>query len=524
MTSDNPPRAPGLSIHEMDSDQIGAEMPVRLGTPAQFETVRHHLDQARFNDETVCAALKIGNMSGAGYATRGRIDAASVSPALLALIELFVLGAAVPADDFQQTCGAEAFAAFRALDLIRPARHRTGAIVCPVWLYPLDGFVVASDRYNDADGGTWQAPPDAVFPALDTGTLKLLRLLPAAGGGDTLDLCGGCGIVALHFSRTAKRAVSSDITTRSAYMAEFNGRLNGAGITSACGDLYAPVGDQRFDVISAHPPWVPSTGDAMVFRDGGDVGEAVIRRLIEGIGGHLGSAGTAVIVSLGRDTLEAAYERRVRGWLGADGLDCDVILGVEKVLTIEELARSMRKLHFKDNAEEAERMAARMLELGTDKFIYGALFIRRTGQSVTQPPLRLRMSAHAAAVDFERLFAWRSHRRNIGFQDWLKTAKPRLSPHLEVDVRQVVKENALVAGAVTLTAEAAFSSQLRTDAWTIPLISAFDGHRTVEQVFDEARRGGQMPGDFPSAAFADFVALLIERGFLEVDIPARPQA
>ena len=79
------------------------------------------------------------------------------------------------------------------------------------------GFVVASDRYNDADGGTWQAPPDAVFPALDTGTLKLLRLLPAAApGGDTLDLCGGCGIVVRwHFSRTAKRAVSSDITTRS---------------------------------------------------------------------------------------------------------------------------------------------------------------------------------------------------------------------------------------------------------------------------------------------------------------------
>ena len=73
---------------------------------------------------------------------------------------------------------------------------------------------------------------------------------------------------------------------------------------------------------SAHPPWVPSTGDTpWLFRDGGDVGEAVIRRLIEGIGGHLGSAGTAVIaVSLGRRYASSApYERRVRGWLGADG-------------------------------------------------------------------------------------------------------------------------------------------------------------------------------------------------------------
>ncbi len=498
---------------------MGAEMPIRLGTPAQFELVRRHLHEAQFNEQAVCAALKIANISGAGYASRARIDAGLVPPALLALIELFVLGTAVQADDFQETCDAETSAAFRALNLIRPARHRAGAIVCPVWLYPLDGFVVASDRYNDADGGPWRAPADAVFPALDAGTLKLLRLLPAASGGDTLDLCGGCGIVALHFSRAGNRAVTSDITARSACMAEFNARLNGADITNACGDLYAPVGDRHFDVISAHPPWVPSTGDAMVFRDGGDVGEAVIRRVIEGIGEHLGSGGTAVVVSLGRDTVEAAYERRVRGWLGDAAHDCDVILGVEKVLTIEELARSMRKLHFKDNAEEADRMAARMIELGTDKFIYGALFIRRTGQSVTEPPLRLRLSSQAAAADYERLFAWRSLRRGPGFHDWLKAAKPRLSPHLEVNVRQVVKEDALVTGAVTLAAEAGFSNHLKTDAWTIPLVAAFDGRQTLEQVFGAARRAGQMPEDFPLAAFTDFVALLIERGFLEADLP-----
>src|ERR1700692_4149584 len=99
----NPPYAPGLS---------GDEMPVRLGTPAQFERVRRFLHEAQFNEQAVCAALKIGDMSGAGYASRGRIDAASVSPALLALIDLFVLGAAVAADDFRQTCGAETFAAF----------------------------------------------------------------------------------------------------------------------------------------------------------------------------------------------------------------------------------------------------------------------------------------------------------------------------------------------------------------------------------------------------------------------------
>jgi SAM-dependent methyltransferase len=511
MTSDDPPSAPGRG---------GAEMPVRLGTPAQFDRVRHYLHDAQFNEQAVCAALKIGDMSGAGNASRASIDAA-VAPPFHTLLDLFVFGATVPADDFHQTCGEQTFAAFAALNLIRPAKHRSGAIVCPVWLYPVDGFVIASDRHSDADDGSWRPPADAVFPALDAGTLKLLRLLPAARGGATLDLCGGSGIVALHFSRTANRAVTSDITARSAYMADFNGRLNGADIESECGDLYAPVCDQLFDVISAHPPWVPSTGDAMMFRDGGDVGEAIIQRVIEGVAGHLGSGGTAVIVSLGRDTLAGGYESRARGWLGEAGHDCDLILGVEKMLTIEELAHSMRKTHFKDNAEEADRMAARLRAFETDKFIYGALFIRRTGQSVTEPPLRLRMSSRAAAPDYDRLFAWRSRRRSPGFHGWLNAAKPRLTPHLEVNIRQVVKADALVTGSVTLAAEDAFLAYLRTDAWTIPLIAGFDGRHTLEEVFNAARMTSQIPGDFTLAAFTDFIALLIERGFLEVDPAAR---
>jgi SAM-dependent methyltransferase len=507
MTSDELPSTPGPD---------GAEMPVRLGTPAQFERVRDFFHAAQFNEQAVCAALKIGDMSAAGNAGRASVDPASVAPALRTLLDLFLFGAAVPADDFHTACGGQTFAAFSALNLIRPAKRRDGAIVCPVWLYPVDGFLIASDRHSDADDGPWRPPADAVFPALDSGTLKLLRLLPAARGGATLDLCGGSGIVALHFSRAANRAVTSDITARSAFMADFNARLNGADITSACGDLYAPVSGQLFDVISAHPPWVPSTGDAMVFRDGGDVGEAVIQRVIAGVAGHLGSGGTATIVSLGRDTLAAGYESRARGWLGEAGHDCDVILGVEKMLTIEELAHSMRKTHFKDNAGEADRMAARLRALDTDKFIYGALFIRRTGQPVSEPPLRLRMSSRAVAADYDRLFAWRSRRRSPGFPDWLQAAKPRLSPHLEVNIREVVKEGALTTAAVTLTAEDAFLAYLRTDAWTIPLISAFDGRRTLQDVFNAAHTTGQMPGDFTLAAFTDFVALLIERGFLEL--------
>jgi SAM-dependent methyltransferase len=497
------------------------EMPLRHGTPAEFETVRQFFRENQFNDRTVCAALGIPDMGRVLTAHRATIDTAEVPAALLALIDLFVFGSAVPSADFRALSGERVFAALSALNLIRPAKHRDGAIVCPAWVYPVHDFVVASDRCLDPDGAADWPPADAVFPAHDSGTLKLLRLLPALRGGDTLDLCGGSGIIALHFSKSANRASTSDITARSAFMADFNSRLNGADVESACGDLYEPVSGRRFEVITAHPPWVPSVGDAVVFRDGGEFGEAIIQRIIEGVSRHLDSGGTAVIVAVGRDTAEATFENRVRGWLGPAGQDCDVILGVEKALAPENVFDSIRKQYFKDNPLDGDRLADRFRESGTDKFIYGALFIRRTDQPVTEPPLRVRMSSGAVAADFDRVFAWRSHRRSPGFDRYMQSAKPRLAPQVELNVRHVVKDGALVNGGAVLTVENALPAYLKTEAWTTPLFSAFDGEHAVAQIFERIRNTEQMPDVFTSAAFTDFVALLIERGFIEANVPPR---
>jgi hypothetical protein len=476
------------------------------------------LKDAQFDERAVCAALKVRTIADIRNRKFDEIDYKPVSSANHAAIELFIRGRSVSRNDFQKISGHKVFAAFGALGLIRKARLREMEIVCPVWLYPVDGFVIASDRRDDADGGIHCPPADCVFPALDKGTLKLLRLLPSFGG-DALDLCGGCGIGALHLSRTARSAVSTDIAERSAHFAKFNAQLNGLDIESAAGDLYAPVVGRQFDVIAAHPPWVPSIGDTMVFRDGGDGGETIIRRIIEGVPLHLRSGGTAVIVSLGRDTKEAGFERRVRRWLGERGTDCDIILGIEKLLSIEDVVGSIRRLHLDDDRGEADRLFTDLRSLGTEKFVYGALFIRRTDAPIVEPPLRLRMLSRARASDFDRLFAWRKHRRTSTFGDWMKLAKPRLVPHLEINSRQFGEDGGLLAGQTVLRAEHAFSAALGLESWVIPVITSLNGQQSVEMAFATARRCNQLPGKFTLTAFVDLVALMIELGFLEVDFP-----
>jgi hypothetical protein len=65
----------------------------------------------------------------------------------------------------------------------------------------------------------------------------------------------------------------------------------------------------------------------------------------------------------------------------------------------------------------------------------------------------------------------------------------------------------------------ALPSRLNTEVWTIPLFSAFDGEHTVEQIFERMLKAERMPDVFTRTAFTSFVATLIERGFVEVDMP-----
>jgi SAM-dependent methyltransferase len=490
-------------------------MSIRIGSSEEFAEVRDFLLRVGFDERAVLAALKISDISQIPKAS-ACADRESVSPTLAAVIDLLVCGATIDADQIRSTCSEATFASFRALNLMSDSRRQPRAIVCPVWVYPVDRFFIASDR---RDGDAFQAATEVVFPAHDSGTLKLLRLLPAGAGGDALDLCGGSGIGALQLAHTGSRALSADITARSAYFAEFNARLNGIEIEVACGDLYTPVSGRSFDLICAHPPWVPSTGDAMVFRDGGETGDAIVQRVVAGIPHHLRRGGTGIVLSLGRDRRDAGYEQRVRQWLGEAGRDCDVILGVSRILSIDDVVGSVRRLHLAGDAETGERMAARFHEIGTEKFVYGAVFVRRTSSEIAEPPLRLRMSPDARAGDFERIFRWRELRRLPGFFDRLAAARPRPCPQLESNLRSVVREGALVPASLMLTAKRPLTAPVQTDAWIAPLLGRLDGTRTVEQAF-EAARAGETPAEFGLPAFADLVGRLVERGLLDADLPA----
>src|SRR5215831_18370503 len=94
------------------------DFPIRIGTPAEFASVRGFFDDIQFNDHAVCAALKVRDIAGSRDVRIDEVGWGHASPALRTMIALFVLGAPVPRDDVRSICGDEIFAAFTALGLV----------------------------------------------------------------------------------------------------------------------------------------------------------------------------------------------------------------------------------------------------------------------------------------------------------------------------------------------------------------------------------------------------------------------
>jgi len=359
-----------------------------------------------------------------------------------------------------------------------------------------------------------------VFPAIYPGTLRFLQLLPEIRDRDALDLCGGTGIGALRLSKTARTAVTADVTARAAHFAEFNARLNGTSVASLCGDLYAPIEGRQFDLISAHPPFVPATGPTMIYRDGGETGEEVIRRAIEGLRAHLRPGGLCVMLCVARDVGEQPFEQRASEWLGESRGEFDVVFGLEKVLSTEEVVDSLRKRGQQVEIDQARQLIERLSRLGTRQFVYGALFLRRYADPIGSRPLRIRMTPSGSAADFLRLLAWRHHARQPGFPAWLASARPRFAPQLELNARHLVVEGELTPAEFVFSIQTGFHAALRPDAWVVPLLARLGGQLTVREVFDAARAADELPNGFTIEAFLELVGAMIEKGFLEAEFAA----
>jgi release factor glutamine methyltransferase len=172
-------------------------------------------------------------------------------------------------------------------------------------------------------------PPGVFRPISDTwllaDALDRERLAP---GARVLDLCSGSGALAIRtaLGGDGRRAVTAvDVSRRAVLAIRLNAALNSVRVRALRGDLFGPLGDERFDAIVANPPYVPAPSEpprhglARAWEGGRD-GRALLSRICAEAPAHLRPGGVLLVVHsslLGFDPTAAA--------LLAAGLEVDLV-------------------------------------------------------------------------------------------------------------------------------------------------------------------------------------------------------
>jgi ribosomal protein L3 glutamine methyltransferase len=148
-----------------------------------------------------------------------------------------------------------------------------------------------------------------------------------------LDLCTGSGclaiLAALRFRHASVDAV--DISKDALAVARINVAQHGLKdrVRLLRGDLYAPLGEARYDLILTNPPYVDAPGMAGLPPEcrhephlalaGGADGLRLIRRIIDAAPRHLTpSGGLLCEVGRGRAAVEQAYPKTGFLWLDTE--------------------------------------------------------------------------------------------------------------------------------------------------------------------------------------------------------------
>ncbi len=99
----------------------------------------------------------------------------------------------------------------------------------------------------------------------------------------------------------------------------------------------------------------------------------------------------------------------------------------------------------------------------------------------------------------------------------LLDARPRLGSRLRARVTYAPTNGSLDVSEIVLQADRPFRSSTGIEAWMLQLIGGFGHGHTAQEVYDAARAAGELPEGFGPNDMATLVAMMVERGYLEIE-------
>jgi methylase of polypeptide subunit release factors len=419
----------------------------------------------------------------------------------------------------------------RGFPSLRPV---VGALRDAGLLVDTDGGLVARARLALAGGlfvfGDDSANGDGVPPLNGVTPVLARAAAPDAPVGSVLDLGCGAGAIALFLAPRAGRVVASDTNPRALAWTRFNARLNGiGGIELREGDLFEPLGTERFDRIVSQPPFLARRdgAHASAFAHGGVRGDELALRVVAGAAAHLRGGGGGADRAPGRAVVLADWplfdgesiEARVRASLGdapvralvlsspAKNLDeyCTSLAAAEHPSLGEPFARAAcaQRDHFEALGARGVAQALVVLDAAGAEGVQVVPDLDPAGR-VAHVPVRHAHDAPVTAATLDRIAA--AQALAAGPASALREARLRLPQGARL-VAQPAAHGAAAAVIVQLPpGRPEWSAVLAADAG--PLVEAID----------RSARVGDARGAFAGseAAFEAAVRDALRRGALDV--------
>lgn len=491
--------------------------PIHLGTAAEFSTVRTFLQQSGFSEPKIRARIQCDTL----LQIVEKTEIPGPADTLQLLIKLFLQGSTCELAETEGHIPEEVLTTFLSLGLL--SLTDAGRIYATVLLTPTFGVFCASDRFTTPDGEQTLIE-DAVYPSSSPPTQRFLRFLPGGYCKKVLEIGSGTAVVAMLAARVyAEQVWASDITERSTEFAEFNRQLNAVeNMTAVQGDMYGAVKGMTFDRIVAHPPYVPVRKKKWVFYDGGEDGEAISRRVIEGLPEFLERGGRCYCKTLGSDR-EIPFEQRVRQWLGAAEQEFDVL-----VVQWDEKAPTHFFGELSLDSENAREDFKSWLDFskrsGIRAFLNCLIAVQR--REVERPVFTVRryFSPRSNRASVEWLMRWQTAATQQDPTNVVFASRPRAGDGVQLSVKQQHDNGSWKPVEFRIETEYPFANDGILEQWMPVMFNYCNGQTTAEEIFGRLKAEKLLAEATSPRAFADIVAAFVARGFLEIEPFSLPAA
>ena len=492
----------------------GSLTPLQEASAERLAPMRALLADAGFTESAVCSRAGAESIYDFNTIYEGRAIGIELNDKLDVLIRLFMDAELVERAAIERILGADGLQTLESSGFISTAISDSSRCNPEFLLYPTASLWIASDFTIIPGEPTAHLAEDAVYPAASRNTRHFLSSLPGRPCEHFLELCAGTGIAALIASKYATHTWATDITPRATAFARLNIALNGIPNCSAAqGDLYDAVPGQTFDRIAAHPPYMPSLEQKYIFRDGGDDGEQITRRIIGGLSTYLRPGGRFYCTSILTERTNAPVEQRVRAMLGDNESEFDVLVLTYRTFDPTDYYFKLA-LQGRASLDEVVTRHEIFRSLSVEQIIYCSTVIERHAAPRPSYTTRRQVGQGMGTEEVDQLMAWKAASNEPDSLQRLVEAPLRASPHARMRLEHTLEGDRWVAKECQVFNAVPFVVEAKIPPWAATIISRADGQRTTREHLDFLKKSGVIPQQVPELEFAQFIRSLVDGGFL----------